>query len=60
MTLSSLAAIMTRPVENYMTNGEQKLVMRGVAAGTLMGLAIGGMIALLIAMKPEFFAALIG
>ncbi len=43
-----------------MTNGEHKLLMRGVTAGTLMGMAIGGMIALLIAMKPEFFAALIG
>jgi hypothetical protein len=43
-----------------MTDGKHKLLMRGVAAGTLMGMAIGGMIALLIAMKPEFFAALIG
>ncbi len=43
-----------------MTNGEHKLLIRGVAAGTLMGMAMGGMIALLIAMKPEFFAALIG
>jgi hypothetical protein len=30
-----------------------------VAAGTLLGLAIGGMIALFIAMKPELFAGLI-
>jgi hypothetical protein len=42
-----------------MTPGEQKMLKRGVAAGTLIGLAIGGMIALVIAMKPEFFAALL-
>jgi hypothetical protein len=42
-----------------MTNGEQQLFWRGVAAGTLLGLAIGGMIALCIAMKPELFAGLI-
>ena len=42
-----------------MTNGEQKVLVRGVAAGTMLGLAIGAMIALLIAMKPEFFAGLI-
>ena len=42
-----------------MTNGEQKMLRRGVAAGTLIGLVIGGMIALVIAMKPELFAGLI-
>jgi hypothetical protein len=42
-----------------MTNGEQKVLWRGVAAGALLGLAIGGMIALVIAMKPELFAGLI-
>lgn len=42
-----------------MTNGEQKVLVRGVAAGTIMGVAIGLMLALLIAMKPEFFAGLI-
>ena len=42
-----------------MTPGEQKMLNRGVAAGTLIGLAIGAMIALVIAMKPEFFAALL-
>jgi hypothetical protein len=42
-----------------MTNGEQKLLWRGVAAGTIIGLAVGGMIALVIAMKPELFAGLI-
>jgi hypothetical protein len=42
-----------------MTNVEQGLLRRGVAAGTLVGLAIGGMIALLIAMKPELFSALL-
>ena len=33
-----------------MTYGEQKMLWRGVVAGTLIGLAIGGMIALVIAM----------
>jgi hypothetical protein len=42
-----------------MTSGEQKMLWRGVAAGTIMGLGIGGMIALVIAMKPELFAGLI-
>lgn len=42
-----------------MTNGEQKMLRRGVAAGALIGLAIGGMIALVIAMKAELFAGLI-
>jgi len=42
-----------------MTNGEQKVLVRGVAAGTIMGLAIGLMLALFIAMKPEFFPWLI-
>jgi hypothetical protein len=41
-----------------MTGGEQKVLVRGVTAGTVMGVAIGLMIALFIAMKPEFFAAL--
>ena len=42
-----------------MTDGEQKVLWRGVAAGMLMGLAIGGMIAMVIAMKPQLFAGLI-
>jgi hypothetical protein len=42
-----------------MTNGEQRGLRRAVAAGTLMGLAIGGMIALFIAMKRQVLAALI-
>jgi len=42
-----------------MTSGEQKMLVRGVAAGTIMGLALGLMIALCIAMKPQFFAGLI-
>ena len=42
-----------------MTTGEQKMLWRGVAAGTLIGLTIGGMLALVIAMKPELFAGLI-
>ena len=41
-----------------MTNAEQKVLVRGVTAGTIMGLAIGLMLALFIAMKPEFFAGL--
>jgi tetrahydromethanopterin S-methyltransferase subunit F len=35
------------------------MLWRGVAAGTIMGLAIGGMIALVIAIEPELFAGLI-
>jgi hypothetical protein len=42
-----------------MTNGEQKVLWRGVAAGTIVGLALGLMIALFIAIKPELFAGLI-
>jgi hypothetical protein len=42
-----------------MTNGEQKVLGRGVAAGTIVGLALGLMIELFIAMKPELFAGLI-
>lgn len=33
-----------------MTYGEQKMLWTGVVAGTLIGLAIGGIIALVIAM----------
>ena len=42
-----------------MTNGEQKILMRGVAAGTMIGLALGLISALMIALRPELFAALI-
>ena len=42
-----------------MTNGEQKVLWGGVAAGTIVGLALGLMIALFVAMKPELFAGLI-
>jgi hypothetical protein len=49
----------TQRLEREMTNGEQKVLMRGVAAGTIMGLAIGLIIALFIVMKPELFAALV-
>jgi len=42
-----------------MTTSEQKLLWRGVAAGTLIGLAVGLMIALFIAIRPELFRALI-
>ena len=41
-----------------MTNGEQKMLVRGVAGGVVMGLAIGLLIALFIAVRPEWFAAL--
>jgi hypothetical protein len=42
-----------------MTSGEQKMLARGVGAGTIMGVAIGLIIALFIEMKPELFAGLI-
>jgi hypothetical protein len=35
------------------------MIWRGVAAGTMVGLALGLMIALFIATKPELFAGLI-
>jgi hypothetical protein len=40
-------------------DGEQKVLWRGVAAGTIVGLALGLMIALFIAIKPELFTGLI-
>jgi tetrahydromethanopterin S-methyltransferase subunit F len=43
-----------------MTSGEQRVFTRGVAAGTITGIAIGLIIALFIALKPEFLAALTG
>ena len=42
-----------------MTHGEHKVLWRGVTAGAIVGLALGGLIALVIAMKPELFAGLI-
>lgn len=42
-----------------MTHGEHRVLVRGVAAGTIMGLAIGLILALFIAMEPEFFAGLV-
>jgi len=36
-----------------MIEGEQKVLTRGLAAGTLIGLAIGLITALFIAMKPS-------
>jgi hypothetical protein len=50
---------MAQPPESEMTNAEQKVLRRGVAAGTLVGLALGGMIALFIAIRPELFAGLV-
>jgi tetrahydromethanopterin S-methyltransferase subunit F len=37
-----------------MTSGEQKVLIKGVAAGTVMGMAIGLMIALFMVMRPGF------
>jgi hypothetical protein len=42
-----------------MTNGEQKMLVRGLAAGMLIGVAVGLVIALVIAMKPHDGAALL-
>jgi hypothetical protein len=42
-----------------MTNGEQRVFWRGVAAGTMLGMTLGLIIALFIAMKPELFAGMI-
>lgn len=42
-----------------MTNGEKKILAYGVTAGTIMGLAMGLMIAFFVAAKPELFAGLI-
>ena len=41
-----------------MTTNEQKVLWRGVAAGSLVGLAMGGIIALIIAIRPELLRAL--
>ncbi len=41
-----------------MTTSEQKVLSRGVAADTLIGVAVG-MMALFIAIRPELFRALI-
>lgn len=42
-----------------MTDREQKILRQGVAAGLLMGLAIGGMLSLLIVTKPALFSLLV-
>jgi formate/nitrite transporter FocA (FNT family) len=42
-----------------MTNSEEKVLWRGVAAGVLIGLATGLMIALVIATRSELFRALV-
>ncbi len=41
-----------------MTTSEHKVLWYGVAAGTITGLALGLMIALAIAMRPELLTAL--
>lgn len=43
-----------------MTSVEQKALGRGIAAGTITGMAVGLILALFIAIKPAFFALLIG
>lgn len=43
-----------------MTEGEQKVLWRGVAAGTLVGMAIGLILALYILVRPELFTPLAG
>ena len=45
--------------EVEMTTSEQKVLTRGVAAGTIVGVAVGLMIALFIAIRPDLFRALI-
>ena len=42
-----------------MTVGEQRLVTRGVIAGIIIGLAIGGIIAMFIVTKPQLFGPFI-
>jgi hypothetical protein len=42
-----------------MTAGEHRMLVRGVAAGTIMGLAIGGIAALFIALRPHLLITLI-
>jgi hypothetical protein len=42
-----------------MTNREKKVFWRGVAGGTMLGFALGLIVALFIAMKPELFAGLL-
>jgi hypothetical protein len=41
-----------------MTTSEQKMLWRGVAAGTLIGVVVGLMIALVITIRPELFRVL--
>jgi tetrahydromethanopterin S-methyltransferase subunit F len=38
-----------------MTTGEHKMLVRGVAAGTIMGVVVGLMLALLLAIRPVLF-----
>jgi hypothetical protein len=42
-----------------MTPSEQKVLWRGVAADTLVGVVVGLLIALFIAIRPELFTSLI-
>ncbi len=42
-----------------MTKGEQKVLWRGIAAGTILGLALGAVLALFTAVKPGLLAGLI-
>lgn len=42
-----------------MTDGERRAMWRGVAAGALMGVAIGLLLALFVLMRPELFGAVL-
>lgn len=42
-----------------MTHREKSLHARSIAAGTILGLAMGLIIALFVAMNPHFFARLV-
>jgi len=45
-----MSQIHSKSVRCEMTRGEQKMLVRGVAAGTIQGVAIGLMIALFISL----------
>ncbi|HEX9138565.1 MAG TPA: hypothetical protein VF848_02160 [Steroidobacteraceae bacterium] len=45
--------------EVEMTTSEQKVLWRGVAAGIMVGFALGLMAALFISIRPELFRALL-
>jgi hypothetical protein len=59
---ASRAAVVSSGIalESRMTNGEQNMLLRGLAAGMLIGVAIGVIIALFIVMKPHSGIAFVG